>query len=248
MFIGVITKAMQGFFSGLKTSRGYTLTEVAAVVAVSGIVTAVALPAAIEQVHRAKVTKAQEDSIHFIGAITSFIHDTGELPIRRVAQVLNPTIDDRFFFNVLLSTRFRDKGTPGAVPEAIPPNDNKNGDFFSGVNARRIGTLEAPLFTNRASDIVGGEGSNGNLYNPDLWRGPYQSRRGLDPWGHSYVVFLRGLRENLLAPERTLDPARNRRRSPFKLWVLSAGPNGKLETVPTDESPRGDDIGVVGSG
>lgn len=238
--MGTIRKAMQGFFSRIKSSQGYTLTEMAAVVASAGIITAVALPAAVEQVGRGRVSKAQGDVLHIISAINNFVKDTGELPVRRVAQVAEKDVEDRFFFTVLLTTRFEKKGTVGALPEAIPPQDNNNGDFFGGVNAGRIGTFEAPLFTNRASDILGGVGdANGNLYDPTVWRGPYPSRRTLDPWGHSYVVFLRGARENALEPEK---------RSRFKLWVLSAGPNGKLETDPTDESPRGDDIGTVGSG
>lgn len=240
MVFDVIRKVVGGLFSKVKSSRGYTLTEVAAVVATAGIITTVALPAAVEQVGRGKVAKAQGDLLEITAAINNFIKDTGELPIRRVAQAAKPDVENRFFFTVLLSTRFEKKGTPGALPEAIPPQDNRNGDFFGGVNAGRIGTLETPLYTNRANDLLGAVGDDdGRLYNPADWRGPYLSRRSLDPWGQSYLIFLRGLRENALDPEK---------KSAFKLWLISAGPNGKLETDPTDESPRGDDIGVVASG
>lgn len=67
---------------------------------------------------------------------------------------------------------------------------------------------------------------SGNAYpaNGDLqWRGPYAAS-GLpaDPWGRPYVV-------NVSAAG--------------SIWVLSAGPNGKVQTAVTDTVVNGDDIG-----
>lgn len=224
----------------LKGSRGYTLTEMAAVVATTGVITAVALPVAIEQVNQGRFTRAQEDILHLSGAMINLLKSTGDFPMRRMAQSAGADVENTFFFTVILSTRREEIvgiSTPPPLPEIVPPEDNVNGDFFGGENSGRIASYEAPFFTNRAADVLGGIGDfNGNLYDSNLWRGPYFYRRALDPWGHSYVIFLQGLRETALDP--TVD-------TPFKIWALSAGPNGKLETIPTEEHVRGDDLGVV---
>ena len=66
----------------------------------------------------------------------------------------------------------------------------------------------------------------GNAYPPngDLqWKGPYAgSALPADPWGKPYVI-------NVAAAGTT--------------WVLSAGPNGKVQTAVTDTVVNGDDIG-----
>ncbi len=66
----------------------------------------------------------------------------------------------------------------------------------------------------------------GNAYpaNGDLqWKGPYAgSALPTDPWGKPYVV-------NVAASG--------------PVWVLSSGPNGKVQTAMTDNVVKGDDIG-----
>jgi type II secretory pathway pseudopilin PulG len=69
------------------------------------------------------------------------------------------------------------------------------------------------------------------LLNPSLggpgWLGPYadEAQLGPDPWGQAYVVHVDGWITG--------------RKNPF---VLSAGPNGVLETRPVDRRPAGDDL------
>jgi len=78
---------------------------------------------------------------------------------------------------------------------------------------------------------------NGHTYpatGGNRWAGPYATQLPLDPWGNPYVIN---------AQEFT-NPAI----PPIPVWVLSAGPNGVIETnVGTAASPtvpQGDDIGV----
>ena len=69
------------------------------------------------------------------------------------------------------------------------------------------------------------------LLNPSLggpgWQGPYIDERhlGPDPWGQAYIVHVDGWITG--------------RKNPF---VVSAGPNGTLETHPSDRRPAGDDL------
>ncbi len=63
----------------------------------------------------------------------------------------------------------------------------------------------------------------------DRWGGPYVDRLQPDPWGRRYVVLLQGV-----GRERGADR---------RVWVLSAGPDGVIETRPEDRNLIGDDIG-----
>ena len=67
------------------------------------------------------------------------------------------------------------------------------------------------------------------------WKGPYLERLTEDPWGNRYLVNIKNADPNDASPK--------------VVWVLSAGPNGKIETDPTPLAdsgpvPGGDDIVV----
>ncbi len=64
------------------------------------------------------------------------------------------------------------------------------------------------------NDSMGGPG----------WQGPY-GEAVEDPWGHAYIANLEGLVDTRL-------PA----------WILSAGPDGVVQTSAGDMKPRGDDL------
>ena len=61
----------------------------------------------------------------------------------------------------------------------------------------------------------------------DNWKGPYVGEVGPDPWGSAYVINSHGF---FNGKER--------------VWVISAGPNRKLETNPKSTTLGGDDIGM----
>jgi len=63
------------------------------------------------------------------------------------------------------------------------------------------------------------------------WNGPYLRDEHADPWGHAYLVSVCGF------PGGT-KPRNN-------VWLLSAGPNGIVETSPSAQELRGDDIGLL---
>ena len=66
------------------------------------------------------------------------------------------------------------------------------------------------------------------------WNGPYVEGLEHDPWGHQYVAVVSAW------PARTEKEDASRR----AVWVLSAGPDGIIETGPGHAKPAGDDIGV----
>ncbi len=62
----------------------------------------------------------------------------------------------------------------------------------------------------------------------ESWRGPYLRPVEPDPWGRAYVV-----------------DARSFPGSSERIWVVSAGPDGSIETRAEDSEPRGDDVGAI---
>jgi general secretion pathway protein G len=62
------------------------------------------------------------------------------------------------------------------------------------------------------------------------WGGPYLNPIPMDPWGRRYVVLLQGMD----ASSKDLT----------RVWVLSSGPNGIVETNPEDSVIAGDDVGI----
>jgi prepilin-type N-terminal cleavage/methylation domain-containing protein len=79
-----------------------------------------------------------------------------------------------------------------------------------------VAPLDNSLLTNGTGNAYS---ANGDMQ----WRGPYAgSALPADPWGHPYVVNV-----------ATTGP----------IWVLSSGPNGKVQTAVTDNVVNGDDIG-----
>ncbi|MBA4373810.1 MAG: hypothetical protein C0402_13240 [Thermodesulfovibrio sp.] len=61
---------------------------------------------------------------------------------------------------------------------------------------------------------------------PGTWKGPYMATVTQDPWGNAYVINA--------ADFLTANP----------VWVLSAGPDGKIDTATNSAALVGDDIGI----
>lgn len=61
-----------------------------------------------------------------------------------------------------------------------------------------------------------------------VWKGPYADPVGPDPWGNAFLVNLDGLMQR---DEHT--------------WILSAGPNGIVDTPANSDEVRGDDVGRI---
>lgn len=66
-----------------------------------------------------------------------------------------------------------------------------------------------------------------NKYGTNGWKGPYLQELGADPWGSRYLVNAHGFFSNT-----------------ERVWVLSAGPDKRVDTLATDTAPKGDDIGL----
>jgi hypothetical protein len=115
---------------------------------------------------------------------------------------------------------------PGSAPaDGAPP-------ARWGLASVAVDSLENQLQRNQP----GGDPSPAKRYATGgrfAWRGPYLRTLGEDPWGNQYVVNV-----------GKLQPGQNR-----QAWVISAGPNGTIDTpfdaTTTDAAALGgDDIGA----
>jgi type II secretory pathway pseudopilin PulG len=93
----------------------------------------------------------------------------------------------------------------------------------------RVGELEDHLVRNNPG------GAKYPTTGPLAWRGPYLEKITEDPWGNRYLVNV-----------KNANPANV---PPRAVWVLSAGPNGRIETRQTADSDSGpvaggDDIAI----
>ena len=70
--------------------------------------------------------------------------------------------------------------------------------------------------------------TNASNWGGALWSGPYMQQIAADPWGNAFIVNVHGYYED----------------TEF-VWVISAGPNGDIDTAPTSAVLQGDDIGVL---
>ncbi len=61
---------------------------------------------------------------------------------------------------------------------------------------------------------------------PATWKGPYMAMVNADPWGRMYITNA--------VEFSTANP----------VWIISAGPDGNIDTGIADSSPVGDDIGI----
>jgi type II secretory pathway pseudopilin PulG len=120
----------------------------------------------------------------------------------------------------------------GVVPAANPFAAHH--DFATwGMNATFGDTIDNHLLSNTPGGAAGGAYP---LTGPNHWRGPYLAGASpLDPWGRPYIV-------NVISGwfQHATDYKR--------LYVLSAGPNGIVDTAAIATATSdigGDDIGVI---
>jgi len=106
--------------------------------------------------------------------------------------------------------------------DSRPVTSPEGPDFLAGP-----GTV--PQGLGRSGDLAGALGKGlpeGMVSRPGgTWRGPYLLELPTDPWGNAFLLL--GLAEN--------DP---------HTWVLTPGPDGKVETKPEDDLLQGDDLGM----
>ena len=109
------------------------------------------------------------------------------------------------------------------ISDGDPPGVSGAPGTADWLTASNTDDLVDHLGNNRLAD-----GSQYPVTGEFAWRGPYIPEAPSDPWGRRYIINVRWLRPGA---------------SPNVVWVLSAGPNGIIETTFGQSSLAGDDIG-----
>lgn len=222
-------KLIMKWMRALKNERGYvSLTEAAATTAVGLTLAAVAAPVIINVGDDAKGSRARQDTVAIQQAISKFVADVGEFPIRGTAgtQVVMPSnkaAAEAGNLNAVSCERTGD--TPGNDPiltiESDCANQTGSGNF-----------LNHHLAFDKDSRGLGYAAGSINAPKRN-WNGPYMKELQTDPWGRNYIVYTRGMHQSAVGGVQTY------------AWILSAGPDGVLETTKFDSTVRGDDVGTL---
>ena len=186
--------------------KGYTLLEIAVVIAVTGMLATVVLASSKVTYEKSKLLGAQRDVENLRGAIGGFFSNTGDWPVRQTSNVYD-------YYEVLFSGKKLEIKNFADTPPILT----------DGVSDR----VYNHLYQNSPEDTYFGAYTG--------WRTRYiSSEDKYDPWGKSYIVYTKPLWRKRHYPGKEEDVA----------WVLSGGPNGKVETWPNHIELQGDDIGL----
>jgi len=207
-------------FKNVLKETGYTLIEVAAVVAITATLAAVIVPIAVDKVQDGKLAAAKLDVQTIAAGITAFNKDTGVWPAIGAAS---PTHS----FAVLRSGT--STATGGDTIETGTGLVTGASGFDPAIGGATGWTTDATGFGHLDTQLVIEPAGLTSSYN---WKGPYvESYKKKDPWGNNYLVYVKAM----YAPETTKRYG----------WIISAGPDGVLQTNPTDSVIKGNDIGLM---
>ena len=198
--------------------RGLTLVELAVILSVIAILTAVLVPTVMSHVAQGRLFRARQDVRTLADAIVRFYQDTGFVP--RTTDSVGGRAGQNVV-DMLVS--------PGDAPALAEGAD--------GVGRWVTGTTD--LFQNHLVNNIPGY----NLKGPEGgfgWSGSYfSSVLQPDPWGNRYMVNIVFLEPGEGVVSRAGGPKR-------AVYMLSAGADGVIQTAfeqpVTEASLGGDDI------
>jgi prepilin-type N-terminal cleavage/methylation domain-containing protein len=206
-----------------RSNRGFTLIEILFVLAIVAVLAGVLLPMAISSLADSEKAKVQTDQDAIAAALTAFRKDVNYWPDGRGNNVEY----------LLVGT---------SVANGVDSPIDRTGQCPTEATASFFATTAcgASTATHNAQNHLGINNPDGDTtvdenaedYRTAKWRGPYLTKFGPDPFGRAYVVYMKGI-------DKKQSPTTERG------WILSAGPNGTLETTKSDTAVSGDDIGFI---
>lgn len=211
-----ISKVVRLLLRHLKDSRGVSLYEISAAVAMSAILAAVAAPVILDQVVSAKIARAGAETANIFSAMQGFQKDTGKIPGEVEGIVL------------LVS------GVQGST--AIVPLPD-GADASLGVVPGAMSGTGCVSCANINDFLVRNPNPPGGTIIYQNWHGPYMDEVLQDPFDRAYVVNVRALYK--------AEPASSQSNTCGYGWVLSGGPDRILQTdlLNTNLATNSDDIG-----
>ena len=147
----------------MKSNRGFTLIELAVVLAVIAVLAAILTPLVTSYIDQARITRAQTDVRAIAQSFQLHKRDTNEYPIFTSSTYASADATD---FDYLASS--------GTLPSTSGAGWN---------NLSTAGSIDDFLNQNQQS-VAEGDVRGGAV----AYRGPYLDQVPSDPWGFAYVV------------------------------------------------------------
>lgn len=179
---------------------GFTLIELTVVLAVIVTLALILTPSIADFITDSRMTRARTDCQIIGSAVVQFYRDTGFFPQWAASQSGGPGLPQ---------TRLQVLTSAGNMPLEDQPTPWTTGP--SAPLADQV-LVNAPGYAMRTATSQFG------------WNGPYlSSELRSDPWGNRYVV-------NIGLIDTSAGVQTRSGRPKGAVWVLSAGPNGTIET------------------
>lgn len=221
-----ISRVVRSALKHLKDSRGATLYEATAAVAMAGILAAVGAPVIIERVGEAKVARAVAEIDALYNAMQNFQRDTGKMPGEAEGALLLFT------------------GPVGMTSAQLP--DGVAGTLTTQGSALQVsadGTCSPTSKCRNINDYLVRDPNvvfDGMGVRYQNWKGPYVDEIVNDPFDRAYIV-------NVAALYRQ-EPAGERGGAGSTCgfgWIISGSADRTLDTKLTDTalSLTSDDVG-----
>lgn len=232
--------------------RGFTLIEIVFVLAIILVLISLIVPVAFPKLRDAQLARAGADIQTIAAILTSFQSDLGRFPACD-SNNCDPLDNTN---QVLRFLAFGDE--TGDIQDTFPADDPSLVNRWNLLNPINVSVIPArnnafnhlgrndPNADNIArSDILGARDYDETDSKSKRWKGPYVANVSVDPWGHTYIAHVGAMEEDGIPVFIT---SLSTPLGPFQQpegWILSAGPDGILQTSPTDTVLSGDDIGFI---
>jgi len=229
-----------GLIRVYEKDNGLTRLEISFIIVVIGVFLAWVVSLSRDALKTSAVARAQSDIHAIASAVSNFLSDVGHLPSCN-APDCDPLHDpvNNLRFLVLC-------GGPGYCADELP-NDTRS---LWNLAANQESSPERNnafyhLITNNPNiNEIRNEARKD--YKTTRWNGSYLTKlsvtgRWSSLFGKAYVIHI-GAMQKKGCP---VNPKGDGCGARGKGWILSAGPDGNLDTAPTDSVLSGDDIGLI---
>jgi prepilin-type N-terminal cleavage/methylation domain-containing protein len=215
-------------------TSGFTLLEMVIVLAIVAVLAAIFLPSGMNALREADLAKANADVQEIAAGLTQFFGNLRYMPACNTADC-----DPRIATGGGDNNGLKFLGA-GDLSGKYPPELSTLTTAWALTTADELTPAKNNAFNHLvinnpdAGATIGEAGKDYTTTASKKWKGPYAARLGLDPWGNAYIV-------SIGAMEKDGSPIVTN----AKAWIISAGPNGVLETEPDGATLGGDDIGFT---
>jgi len=214
---------------------GFTLVELVFVIAIITVLASIFLPTAFQKLQKADEVSADSSVQAIAAALAGFYTDLRAFPTCHTGSCASFPGSS----NQLVFLAFGDGYGSQTTSYPSAATGSGNWDLTANDEATPARNNGANHLVQNDPDANGtsGESTDYRTSGRLRWRGPYLGRFGLDPWGRTFIAYVGAME----ASGKKVSGASGQHSG----WILSAGPNGSLDTLPSSSALVGDDRGFI---